>query len=135
MARPSYAITARDFRHAIAYVGQRIRNFEISVRDVNTLERAKEEYLQISSKRAGKESATRLQQWCDCYLSHAEWERVKSSIRKRRQRWAPSKATKTVTISERAHQLLVDLAMRDKVTLSDAIERNLPQLLNRKGFK
>lgn len=130
MTRPAYQLNADDFRHATAYLGNRIRSFEIDFRDLSTIEEAKQQYYQLASSRPSKAAAERLQAWCDTYLTAAEWQLAKSSIRKRRQRWAPTKALKTITISQRAHRLLSQLAKRDNVTLSEAIELNLPSVLN-----
>lgn len=130
MARPAYKITFDDFRHTTAYLSSRIREFELEFRDLDVMETAKDEYLKISRSRPSNAAAERLQAWCDEYLSEEEWERTKSSIRKRRQRWAPPQPLKTITITQKAHRLLRELAKRDDVTLSAAIERYMPAVLN-----
>lgn len=131
MARPNYTITADDFQHATAYLGHCLRTFRFDLKDLAMMEQAKEEFHAIPRMRTGRPAAERLQTWCDTYLTESEWKLAKASIRKRRQRWAPSKTLRTITISEKAHRLLSELANRDQVTLSDVLEAYLPAILNR----
>lgn len=131
MARPEYTIDYPDFVHANTYVGNRLRDFSLKITDPDTIEQAKEEFLSISLSRPSNDAASRLNEWCKTYLTGDEWKRLKESVRKRRQRWAGSQVLKTVTISEKAHRLLSELAKRDNVTLSEALELYLVKVLNR----
>jgi hypothetical protein len=65
-----------------------------------------------------------LQQWCDRCLDAAQWKQLHAVIRAARR--ATSHQTRTVRLSTRASVLLHDLASREKLTLSETIERYLP---------
>jgi hypothetical protein len=65
-----------------------------------------------------------LQQWCDQYLEAAQWKQLHAVIRAARR--DASHQTRTVRLSTRASALLHDLASREKLTLSETIERYLP---------
>ena len=69
-------------------------------------------------------TAEQLQQWCDQYLDAAQWKQLHAVIRAARR--ATSHQTRTVRLSTRASALLHDLASREKLTLSETIERYLP---------
>jgi hypothetical protein len=64
-----------------------------------------------------------LQQWCDRCLDAAQWKQLHAVIRAAR--WAASHQTRTVRLSTCASALLHDLAFREKLTLSETIERYL----------
>ena len=65
-----------------------------------------------------------LQQWCDQCLDAAQWKQLHAVIRAARR--DASHQTRTVRLSTRASALLHDLASREKLTLSETIERYLP---------
>jgi hypothetical protein len=64
-----------------------------------------------------------LQQWCDQRLDAAQWKQLHAVIRAARR---DGSQTRTVRLSTRASALLHDLASREKLTLSETIERYLP---------
>jgi hypothetical protein len=64
-----------------------------------------------------------LQQWCDRYLDAAQWNQLHAVIRAARR---DASQTRTVRLSTHASALLHDLASREKLTLSETIERYLP---------
>jgi macrodomain Ter protein organizer (MatP/YcbG family) len=131
MARPAYAVTNDDLIHVRAYVGNQLRSFNLELVDPEAVEIAYNEYLRMSRLPPSTEAADQMQAWCAKYLTDAEWDHLKASVRKRRQRWLGSRKLKTVTISANAHRLLSELAKRDKVTLSEALELHLAKMLNR----
>ena len=91
---------------------------------------AKAEYFGIVHGGQRKGRAERLKAWCEKYLTKAEWLKLKSAVRKRRERWAMHDEVKTITISLKAHQLLSRIATRDNVTFSDVLERVLGKAAN-----
>lgn len=135
MARPNYMIERDDLIHAKAYLGNRLRDYSLQFNKELDREPANQEFLRISASRTSKENAAELNQWCDRYLNHEEWRKLKESIRKRRQRWAGNRELKTVTISAKSHKLMTELANRDQVTLSEALEFYLPKILNQPAPK
>jgi hypothetical protein len=67
-------------------------------------------------------TAPTLQQWCDRCLDAAQWKQLHAVIRAARR---DASQTRTVRLSTRASTLLHDLAAREQLTLSEAIERYL----------
>lgn len=135
MAKPAYSVTAEDFLHAAFYLGAQLRNYGIEFDSMAATEKAKAEFQAIAARPASSAAAKRLQHWCDQYLTQADWERLKSSVRKRRQRQVQATPLKTVVLSQKAHRLLSKLSKRDSVTLSEALERYLPGVLNKQPLK
>src|SRR5919197_5299036 len=64
-----------------------------------------------------------LQQWCDRCLDAAQWKQLHAVIRAARR--DASHQTRTVRLSTHASALLHDLASREKLTLSETLERYL----------
>src|ERR687888_59356 len=69
-------------------------------------------------------TAEQLQQWCDRCLDAVQWKQLHAVIRAARR--DASHQTRTVRLSTHASALLHDLASREKLTLSETIERYLP---------
>ena len=64
-----------------------------------------------------------LQRWCDRFLDAAQWKQLHAVIRAARR---DASQTRIVRLTTRASTLLHDLASREKLTLSETIERYLP---------
>jgi hypothetical protein len=64
-----------------------------------------------------------LQQWCNRCLDAAQWKQLHAVIRAARR---DASQTRIVRLTTRASLLLHDLASREKLTLSETIERYLP---------
>jgi hypothetical protein len=69
-------------------------------------------------------TARKCQQWCDRFLDAAQWKQLHAVMRAARR--DANHQTRTVRLSTRASVLLHDLAVREQLTLSEAIERYLP---------
>lgn len=67
-------------------------------------------------------TAAQLSQWCDAYLDAPQWRQLQAVIRAARR---DGTQTRTVRLSPSAHQRLQALALREQLTLSEAIERYL----------
>jgi len=72
-----------------------------------------------------KPTAKKLQRWCDRFLDTKQWKQLQAVIRSARRN--PSRY-RTVRLSRNAHEILERLAMRDKLTLSEVIERYLSRV-------
>jgi len=130
MARPRYQIAEIDFLHAEFYLSVRIRNFCIKYsKGVSSID-AQTEYAAAVRSERKTQRAKLLNAWCEKYLSGAEWTKLKSAVRKRRERFRRCDEQKTVTISAKAHRLLSQLANRDNVTLSEILEHYLGNAVN-----
>ncbi len=79
----------------------------------------------FTESKGRKNKAESLNLWAEKYLSSEEWNKLKTAVRKRRQRWANDDDQKTVTISAKAHKLLSRIANRDEVTFSEVLEHYL----------
>jgi macrodomain Ter protein organizer (MatP/YcbG family) len=70
-----------------------------------------------------------LQQWCDQFLNPNQWQQLKNAIRSHRRQnnsqKDDNKNYKSMKLKWRAHMILSDLAIRDRLTLSDTIEKYL----------
>ena len=130
MARPRYIVTAQDVTHATAYLTVRLRNYGLTL-DEEVSNSAPETRLHAAVATKGREvRAQQVNAWCEINLNSAEWQKLKTAVRKRRERMKRHNDLKTVTISARAFELLAKLSKRDNVTYSAALERYLPKALN-----
>ena len=129
MPRAKYAITAEDLMHAVLYLNARIRNYDLEFRDDIDELTAESEYREATSARKKESRAVQLNAWCEKYLTSVDWARLKSAIRKRRERTQRDGEQKTVTVSAESHRLLSRLAERDHVTYSEALEHYLGKAL------
>lgn len=133
MARDRYVITATDVVHAAHYLDGQIRASGIQFADEVDSQVAAAEFEDSFGIRAKSKRAASLNEWAEHYLDSNAWKRMKLAIRKRRERRAKGEeAGRSVTLSLKAHELLKRLSDRDNVTLSAALEKHLPQLLNRR---
>lgn len=110
MSRPPYEITADDYTHARDYLERHDLDVEGGTK---------------------KQKAQRLSAWAIENLSPVQWDRLRSAIRKRRQRLRQGDSVTTVTMSRTAHQLLSRLANRDGVTMSQVVEKYLARMPKR----
>lgn len=67
-------------------------------------------------------TAEELQRWCDRFLDADQWKQLQAVIRAGRRDFSQHR---TVRLSRSAHEMLSKLAKRDKITLSEVIERYL----------
>ncbi len=130
MPRDNYVITSDDEFHATFYLSGRLRNYGFKFRDSVSSAQAEGDYRAATSEKTKSARAGALNVWCERYLSKADWRRLKTAVRKRRERWRRSEETKTVTLSAKAHNLLTQVSKRDNVTFSQALEHYLSKVLN-----
>lgn len=130
MPRTKYVITVDDCIHAELYLSRQIRNYDIEFRDDADSLNAEGEYRDATSERKKANRAKHLNEWCEKYLTSTDWSRLKSAIRKRRERMQHFDEQKTVTVSARSHDLLSKIAQRDNVTYSEVLEHYLAKALN-----
>lgn len=133
MPRTKYVVTAADLIHASAYLETQLLTFAIALRDDVTHTLAIRELRETTASGTKTEKARSVNEWCEEHLSTAEWRKLKTAIRKRRQRWERYEDQKTVTISTRAHRLLASLAKRDNVTFSQVLENYLGKAIKNRG--
>ena len=130
MPRDNYTITSDDEFHATFYLSGRLRNYGFKFRDSVSSTQAGSDYRSAASEKTKSTRAAALNVWCEKYLSKADWRRLKTAVRKRRERWRRIEETKNVTISAKAHKLLTQVSKRDNVTFSEALEHCLSKALN-----
>jgi len=130
MPRPRYRITTEDFLHAEFCLSIRIRTFRIAFgKGVSVLD-VEEEYNTAVRSDGRKQRLDLLNAWCEKYLTGAEWTKLKSAVRKRRERFRRCDEQKSVTITAKAHRLLLRLSKRDEVTFSEILEHYLGNAVN-----
>lgn len=120
MAQVPYAITSDDVNHANSYLASRL--YLIEYQENVSASVAAKRFMAIAGSKA--ERAEQLQQWCDM-LTEREWRRLRLAIRKRRQRAKEGQCMSSMTVSTRAKDALAKIAIRDGVTLSQALEQVL----------
>jgi len=130
MPRVNYIITSDDEFHATFYLSGQLRNYGFKFRNSVLSAQAESDYRTAASEKTRATRAASLNVWCERYLSKADWHRLKTAVRKRRERWRRSEETKTVTLSAEAHRLLAQISKRDTVTFSKALEYHLAKALN-----
>ncbi|MEX1026610.1 MAG: hypothetical protein WD049_01190 [Candidatus Paceibacterota bacterium] len=130
MPRAKYRITTEDFSHANFYLSRKLRNYDIDFGEEVSLASATQEYSEATHHKRKEVRVQETNAWCEKYLSGKEWEKLKTAVRKRRERWQRHNDLKTVTISARAHRLLGNLAERDEVTFSEVLEHYLAKAMN-----
>jgi len=109
MPRPRYRITAADFLHAEFCLSPRIRSYRITfAKDIASID-ARDKYDIAVRTQETKQGLDLLNKWCEKYLTGAEWTKLKSAIRKRRERFRRGDEQKSVTITAKAHRLLLRL--------------------------
>ena len=125
MPRAKYQVTDRDYTHVSAYLSDKLQLQSIDIRGDASLSVARRDLLEVAHSGQRKGRAERLNAWCEQYLPTAEWSKLKTATRKRRERWERHDQLKTITISAKAHRLLLRIANRDGVTFSEALEQRL----------
>jgi macrodomain Ter protein organizer (MatP/YcbG family) len=124
MARPKYMIGPTDLAHSLLYLADRIQLQYLDVSSVGRREFSEIKLIQATDARATRKAqAEALNTWCEQNLSTAEWQKLKSAIRKRRHRQQTANEQIAITISRRAHKILSKLAKRDGVTLMALVDR------------
>lgn len=130
MSRPKYQVTETDFTHACNYISSKLQNFEFELSEEASTNDAKTAYFDAVQSGSRKARSERLNAWCEKYLSSKEWRRLVAAIRKRRERWNRHDQMKSISISEKAHKLLVKVSERDGVTFSEVLEYALAKTAN-----
>jgi macrodomain Ter protein organizer (MatP/YcbG family) len=114
MPRPRYRITAADVRVVHRWVRERLRD--------NTWPEDWPRFTAWDKFPYEKPTVKKLQRWCDRFLDTKQWKQLQAVIRAGRR--DPSRY-RSVRLSRKAHEILRKLAMRNKLTLSEVIERYL----------
>ena len=125
MPRAKYQVTDRDYTHVSAYLSDKLQLQAIDTRGDASVSVARRDFLGVVHSGQRKGRAERLNAWCEQYLPAAEWAKLKTAVRKRRERWERHDQLKTITISAKAHRLLARISNRDGVTFSEALEQRL----------
>ncbi len=129
MPRTRYVITDSDCVHAFLYLSGRLRNYEIDFPDTVDSLLAESDFHDAGRASGIRRRTAGLNAWCEQYLSSPDWQRLKSAIRKRRERAEHFDEQKSITVSARAHNLLSRIAQRDDVTFTEVLEHYLTKAL------
>ena len=119
MPRLRYQITAADVDVVHRWIRERLRN------DV-----CPEDWPRLTAWDKfpyEKPTVKTLQRWCDRFLDAQQWRQLQAVIRAARRDLSQHR---TVRLSRNAHEILGKLATRDKLTLSEVIERYLSSVAN-----
>lgn len=130
MPRVKYSITSDDEFHATFYLSDRLRNHGFKFSDSVSRAKAESDFRTAVDEKTKTKRAAAANSWCETYLSRADWQKLKTAVRKRRERWRRNDEIKTITISAKAHNMLTQISTRDDVTFSQALEHYLAKALN-----
>ena len=131
MGRPKFRITVDNLMHAARYLDGRLGSLGLIPRTMSVQE-ARQVVTEILISPKSDSAADRLQIWCDTNLDAKSWLALQTAIRKRRQR-AHGDNFRVVTLTSKAYQLLNQLAKRDNVTLSHALQKSVERSLKSKS--
>ncbi|GAB5406873.1 MAG: hypothetical protein Aurels2KO_51040 [Aureliella sp.] len=127
MPRSRYTVSADDLLHVTEYLANQLRDRRLDACEEAAIH---DEFHEATQTRGGKKKrAEALNEWCETYLTRAEWSRLNTNVRKRRQRLSRYNDYASVTISARSHELLQKLSSRDNVTFSEVLEHCLTKAL------
>ena len=124
--RPKFRITVENLLHAARYLDGRLGCLSFMPLSMSAQE-GRMIIAEILQSPKSVESADKLQAWCEVNLDSKTTRCLRIAIRKRKQRTADNFRVLTVSVS--AHKLLRKLAMRDNVTLSQALEKSVTKAL------
>ena len=79
-----------------------------------------------------KPTAKKLQRWCDRFLDAHQWRQLQAVIRSARRDFSQQRS---VRLTQNAHEILSNLAKRDKITLSEVVELYLAEVANAPAAK
>ncbi len=130
MSRPKFRITVDSLMHAAQYLEGRLGSLRLTPR-MMTVQEARHFITGILISRSSASNADRLQVWCDENLDAKSQSALQTAIRKRRQR--ASSDFRVVTLSSKSYRLLSQLAKRDNVTLSQALQSSVERSLKSKS--
>ncbi len=120
MARPKYKITATDLLHAHAYLKRASEDNEYIVVGNARSYQFRQYLARIDVNEDPEIEAEILNRWCEKVLTTAQWQRLKTSIRK--MRYLESNSDRTVALKPEAHLVLHRIVSEGKATnLSEAI--------------
>ena len=86
MARPKYSITSDDVIHATQYLRTRLLTLTVKFDESVSPRAAQKEFEQAVDIRSKEDRANGVNAWCEKFLGELEWGKLKTSIRKRRER-------------------------------------------------
>lgn len=130
MAKAKYVITAEDLKHVAWYLttAERAGRLEFQGERSEEARRNFADYLHYGvTKRPTSELAAKLHAWCTDYLCPDDWSKLKTAVRKRRQR--AESVTHTLSISDSVYSKLKRVASRDHVTYEEVLDKLLSDAL------
>ena len=130
MPRAIYKITEQDFLHVSQYLYDRVMLRKLHLCEEPSWDTAEKAFFEVYTLSKKSNRSGLLNAWCEEHLTKGDWQKLKAAVRKRRERTVQYGESRSITISKKAHDLLVKIAERDYVTFSDVLESVLPQVLN-----
>jgi len=134
MARAKYTINEDDYLTAYLFLEKKVKDrhrFDGVKPDENETKHIvflTEEFQEITLY-YNPENETRLNTWCEKWLSSADWTRLKITIRAKRKRIKDKMnacSSVSINLSREAHSILSICAKREGATLSQVIEKYVP---------
>lgn len=125
MTRPKTAIPNEEITTAINYIQRRLRTKKIELVGDPNLANVERELNGIVTARNKQERVTAFEKWCLDYLTDADRSKLRTSLRKHRQRLHKRGNAAQVSMTVRAFDLLKKVASRENLTYSQVLEKYL----------
>lgn len=125
MTRPKTAIPNEEITTAISYIKRRLRTRKIELVGDPSLVKVENELNGIVTARNKQERVTAFEKWCIDYLTDADRAKLRTSLRKHRQRLHKRGNSAQVSLSVNAFELLKKVASRENLNYSQVLEKYL----------
>ena len=121
MAKAKYKITKEDQSTAYFWIEKKLNEYNFLTEEKYTP--AEKDFITI----AKKPTAKKLNEWCENYLNKEQWKKLKGAIRAKRKRSTTKPDDKKIStdLDFNAWRMLSAVAKSEKITLSQAIEKNI----------
>lgn len=125
MARPKTAIPNEEITTAISYIKRRLRTRKLELVGDPSLVKVENELNGIVTARNKQERVTVFEKWCNDYLFDTDRSKLRTSLRKHRQRLHKRGNAAQVSLSVSSFELLKKVASRENLNYSQILEKYL----------
>jgi hypothetical protein len=125
MTRPKTAIPNEEITTAISYIKRRLRTRKIELVGDPSLATVEKELNSIVTARNKQERVATFDRWCLDYLTDADRSKLRTSLRKHRQRLHKRGNAAQVSMTVKAFDLLKKVASRENLNYSQVLEKYL----------
>lgn len=125
MTRPKTAIPNEEITTAISYIQRRLRTRKIELVGDPNLANVEKELNSIVTARNKQERVAAFEKWCNDHLADVDRAKLRTSLRKHRQRLEKRGNSAQVSLTVSAFDLLKKVAYRENLNYSQVLEKYL----------